>query len=183
MPLLMTLTWVLLLPIILSQKMHFSTTVEKHTASVISNLQTLSQKWERLLFTTGGAINLSKSFWILMDWQWKGGVACLSTLETSSHSLLLTEGYNFNNPISVPQLSPFIGYHTLGVYISPSGSSSPYAEVLKEKSVDYASQITGCSLSREEALMGSPSQSCPSRKNNAKRFSLQPLWLFSQNSI
>ncbi len=33
-------------------------------------LQTLSQRWERSLFTTGGAINLLKSFWILMAWKW-----------------------------------------------------------------------------------------------------------------
>jgi hypothetical protein len=26
--------------------------------------------WERALFTTGGAINLSKSFWVLMTWNW-----------------------------------------------------------------------------------------------------------------
>ncbi len=34
----------------------------KHKESAIINLQQLSQKWERLLFTFGGAINLHKSF-------------------------------------------------------------------------------------------------------------------------
>jgi hypothetical protein len=41
-------------PLIISQ--------HKHKESAIINLQQLSQKWERLLFTTGGAINLHKSF-------------------------------------------------------------------------------------------------------------------------
>jgi hypothetical protein len=34
-----------------------------HTASAIKNLQILAQRWERALFSTGEAINFSKSFW------------------------------------------------------------------------------------------------------------------------
>jgi hypothetical protein len=34
-----------------------------HSASAIKNLQILAQRWERALFSTGGAINFSKSFW------------------------------------------------------------------------------------------------------------------------
>jgi hypothetical protein len=78
----------------------------QHTTSVLTNLEELSQKWERLLFTTGGAINLSKSFWILVDWHWKQGVAVMRTPELTSYSLLLTEGYNVEHPIKEPQLSP-----------------------------------------------------------------------------
>jgi hypothetical protein len=38
-----------------------------------------------------------------------------------SHKLWLTAGYDTNNPVDVPQLSPYDSYHTLGAFISPSG--------------------------------------------------------------
>jgi hypothetical protein len=77
----------------------------------------------------------------------------MSTPELSHQSLHLMEGYDVNNPIPVPQLSPFKAYQTLGVYISPSGSSNIAANILKEKADDYAAKITGLSLSREAALL------------------------------
>jgi len=47
--------------------------------STIAILQQLGPTWERTLFSTGGAINLSKSFWILMVWKWINGAAKLLT--------------------------------------------------------------------------------------------------------
>jgi hypothetical protein len=100
----------------------------------------------------GSAINLSKSFWILIKWHWKQGSACMAPTDTSSHSLSPAKGYDISNPVPVPQLSPFKAYRTLGVYISPFGASNTASKVLKEKSDDYAEKITCSSLPREEAL-------------------------------
>jgi hypothetical protein len=41
--------------------------------TVVRDLQKVSQWWEKLLFTTGGALNLQKIFWILMSWKWQKG--------------------------------------------------------------------------------------------------------------
>jgi hypothetical protein len=130
----------------------FATTQKNHKDTVIANLQFLGQKWERLLFTTGGAINLQKSFWILMSWDWSKGRAILSTPSTSTDTLLLTEGYNITSPIEVPRLSPYSSYKTLGVYISPSGSSNQACLILKGKAIDYGVRLMGSHLNREEAL-------------------------------
>lgn len=43
-------------------------------ASVVSNLQVLAQQWECLLFSAGGALNLSKCFWFLISWRCTGGL-------------------------------------------------------------------------------------------------------------
>jgi hypothetical protein len=123
-----------------------------HGASATKNLQHLNQKWERLLFSTGGAINLQKSFWILMSWYWDKGKSILLTPQISSDTLTLTEGYNVEEDITVPRLSPYNNYRTLGVYISPSGSSEPASQILTEKSKDYAKHIAGSNLSKEEVL-------------------------------
>lgn len=36
----------------------------------ISRLKNLAQQWEHLLFATGGAMCLNKSFWYLISWKW-----------------------------------------------------------------------------------------------------------------
>jgi hypothetical protein len=49
------------------------------TDHLIQRLTHLSQHWERLLFSTGGAINLQKSHWYLMAWLWREGIPRLAT--------------------------------------------------------------------------------------------------------
>jgi hypothetical protein len=122
-----------------------------HKNETIQNLNTLSKKWEWLLFTTGGAINLKKSHWILMSWKWSNGTASLEAPVATSPQLLLTAGYDVENPVPVPQLSPYDSYKTLGVILSPSGSNTQSYRTLHAKGTEYASHITGSSLSREEA--------------------------------
>jgi hypothetical protein len=79
-------------------------------SSAVSNLATLSQEWEKLLFSTGGGINLTKSFWFLMSWTWKDGIATLLDYE--------------REPTEIPCIEPTSTYWTLGAYISPSGSTT-----------------------------------------------------------
>lgn len=71
---------------------HVSNVDQKlHSESALNNLQTLAQRWERALFTTGGAINFQKRFWFLFHWQWQRGVAKLAP-PPSNLQLQLTEG-------------------------------------------------------------------------------------------
>jgi hypothetical protein len=120
--------------------------------SAISNLQTLSQKWERGLFTTEGAISLQKSFWVLMAWQWRDGHALLLPPSLHSNQLSLTAGYDTHEKVIVPQLSPYATYRTLGAYLSPSGGMEKSFEVLRNYATDYATQIHDSSIRKEATL-------------------------------
>jgi hypothetical protein len=64
-----------------------------HATSAIRHLTEKSQAWERLLFPTGGALNLNKSHWFLMHWQWINGTAILDPID-HDRQLLLTAGYD-----------------------------------------------------------------------------------------
>lgn len=132
-------------------ELSFSKNQEQHKKSALENLTTLGQRWERLLFTTGGALNLHKSCWTLMAWKWTNGVAHLETPNNSSTSLLLTAGYDTTSPIPVPQISPLESYRTLGVFISPSGTMKKASDILQNYSLTYACSIMGSTLNREEA--------------------------------
>jgi len=118
---------------------------------VLQGIKHMAQSWERLLFTMGGAINLQKSSWSLLTWKWNKGVAKLSTNLQSPADLTLTAGYD-TNPVIVPRISPYDGFRTLGVHISPSGSVSLAISKLKQTSVEYATAITGSRLNRSAAL-------------------------------
>jgi len=119
--------------------------------AVLQSLQQMAQSWERLLFTTGGALNLQKSFWVLVSWEWKNGVARMSTIQQTPGELQLTAGYN-TSPVSVPRISPYEGFRTLGVYISPSGSTKVARKKLTDISLSYATAISGGRLNRGAAL-------------------------------
>jgi hypothetical protein len=94
------------------QELSFHENQNLHKNSAIANLHTLAQKWERLLFTNGGALNLNKSCWHLMAWNWSSGNAHLEIPNTTSKHLLLTAGNQTSTPISVPT-SPLLSYTKL----------------------------------------------------------------------
>jgi hypothetical protein len=135
------------------QSPHEVTLVDQklQSSSAVQNLQIFAQRWEKALYTTGGAINFAKSLWFVFHWKWSGGVARLVP-PPSTITLQLTEGDQIT-PISVPQLSVHDSYRTLGVHISPSGSTKQSFQVLMAKARDYQARIITSSLPREAALL------------------------------
>jgi len=113
------------------------------TTSIVDGLRYLAQSWERLLFTTGGALNLQKSFWVLLTWRWDKGVAKLLTPAQAPAELKLTAGYN-PIPVVVPRLCPSSGF--------PSGSLHSSIKQLHGASLTYANAITGCRLNKSATL-------------------------------
>jgi hypothetical protein len=103
---------------------------QREFTHTVSNLHTLAQHWERLLFTTGGAINLQKSFWYLMHWVWNKDKPRLATISQTSSSLHLTSGYSAT-PKTIPRIESTTAFRTLGVYISPSGCQKKQTEILR----------------------------------------------------
>ncbi|MFN9978586.1 MAG: hypothetical protein ACK53Y_01665, partial [bacterium] len=61
---------------------------------IVNRLTALGQHWERLLFTTGGAINFQKSHWYLMQWLWKQGIPNLATIGQAPATIEMTTGFN-----------------------------------------------------------------------------------------
>lgn len=123
-----------------------------HSNSAVKNLQVLAQRWERALFSTGGAINFSKSFWFVFHWRWTSGVPQFVD-PPSSLKLLLTEGNDIDQPVEVPIKSTNDTYRTLGVHISPSGSTKGSYAVLLAKAQDYQTKIMSSTLPQEAALL------------------------------
>lgn len=117
--------------------------------SAIRNLHILAQQWEKLLFATGGAISLDKSFWYCLSWKWSpAGIPHLSSNEQAPGRLQLTAGYNTDTSV-IRRMEVTDGYRTLGVQISPSGSNKLAISTLATQSHEFAGKIASSTLNRE----------------------------------
>ena len=117
-----------------------------------SHLQTLAQRWEKLLYSTGGALNLSKCFWFLLSWRWVHGKPVLQTSSTAPATLQMTSEGD-PTPVIIPRIEPTSTFRTLGVHISPSGSNKGALKVLQGIVFEYCNIVKGSNLTRQEALM------------------------------
>lgn len=84
-------------------------------SSATVNIQYLAQHWECLLFSMGGAINFQKRAWVLLAWNWTGGLPKLATITQMPADLYLTEDDSLGDPIKVPRLESTDTFRTLGV--------------------------------------------------------------------
>jgi hypothetical protein len=122
----------------------------KEVEHLVARLTALSQHWERLLFTTGGAINFQKSHWYLMTWLWKNGLPHLATARQSPAHMVLTTGYHRIQDV-VPHIEPSEGFCTLGGYLTPSGNYSKQAKVLRGYAETFREQLFSSTLTPTEA--------------------------------
>lgn len=122
---------------------------ERHL--LLSQLSSLSQHRERLLFSTGGAINLKKSHWYLMAWTWKNGVPKLATIQESPGELKLTTGYNAI-PDEVPRIQVTASFRTLGVFLVASGCQKKQFQILCQHAEHYRSQVLPSTLTPDEGF-------------------------------
>jgi hypothetical protein len=122
---------------------------ERHL--LLSQLSSLSQHRERLLFSTGGAINLKKSHWYLMAWTWKNGVPKLATIQESPGELKLTTGYNAI-PDEVPRIQVTASFRTLGVFLAASGCQKKQFQILCQYAEHYHSQVLPSTLTPDEGF-------------------------------
>jgi hypothetical protein len=116
----------------------------------MGRLRKLAQHWERLLFSTGGAINMQKSHWYILTWRWKNGNTSLLNSVPSISTMNLMSGYD-TRAHPVPSLPATLAYHTLGVHISPSGSQTRQIKVLRSHANVYHSAITNSTVMPDEA--------------------------------
>jgi hypothetical protein len=118
---------------------------------VMGRFRKLAQHWERLLFSTGGAINTQKSHSYILTWRWKNGNVSFLNSVASISTLNLTSGYD-TRAHPVPSLPATLAYHTLGVHISPSGSQTQHIKVFRSHANEYHSTITNSTLMPDEAI-------------------------------
>jgi hypothetical protein len=126
---------------------------QTQTELLTDNVGRLAQQWEKLLYSTGGALNLSKCFCFQLSWSWKGGKASLDSVKNTPAELYLTSEGELHTKIKIPRIETTSSFRTLGVHLSPSGSNKGASAVMASFILDYCTTIKGSHLSRQDALM------------------------------
>ena len=109
---------------------------------MINQLTQLVQTWEKLLFYSGGSLNLPKSSWYIMYWDWKNGRPHLRPAQLNdSHVALTTQGNDKDTPIPIKRTEINKANHILGVYLSPDGDFKTQIHILKKKADQFAYRL------------------------------------------
>jgi Reverse transcriptase (RNA-dependent DNA polymerase) len=134
--------------------------------TMIESLTTCAQLWEKLLHSTGGALELTKCFYRLLHWTWDHsgqpqmtplieidkaptpGIYQLNPKE--SFSIQLSQGSD-TTKTTILHKNPNISSKSLGVLSNPMGNWDDEASRLLTKSNAYAVQTLSHKMRRQDA--------------------------------
>jgi hypothetical protein len=109
--------------------------------TMIAKLNNIAQTWERLLFCSGGALNLSKCSWYTMYWDWKHGRPILRPIAPEDPHLSLDTQGNTNDPTPIKRMPLNKASRILGVYLAPDGNFTEQLRILKTKADGFAIRL------------------------------------------
>ena len=137
---------------------------------LLSEGQQVAQSWERLLFASGGALELSKCFVYLMYWDLSNGyhrliepneiAGCCSSGDKFIGPVALTYGDN-KIPNIIETESPKTGRRTLGVRIAPAGNWEDEFKFRRQQARTLAQQLNNATISKETAAIAYRMVICP----------------------
>lgn len=117
--------------------------------AMLCGLEIMAQKWEKLLYSTGGALELKKCFYYLVYWKWDDGIPYMSTGEDfSDTSINLTYGGD-NEQKQIERKETDESHRTLGVMVTPNGDFGAQHTKQKRFDHDYGHRLQASNLSPE----------------------------------
>jgi hypothetical protein len=116
-------------------------------------LQTDAQHWEKLLFTSGGKLELTKCFFYMLYWKFdEDGMPTLTPKAEIPHKLMLYQG-NETEQTEIEQKDCSEAHKTLGVMKAPNRSQVGQIQKLKAKCDEHATAILSNSVTNSDALL------------------------------
>ena len=140
----------------------------------VQAITTVAQKWERLLFSTGGALAPGKCFFYVVKWEWDAhGKAVMRKTHALDDPLLLYAGHDFI-PQQVPRKEVSAGHRTLGVRLDPNITFKDEVVYLKQVSNKIAGRLRRTNLSKSEVRTAFRTMYLPKLCYSASVASLSP---------
>ena len=109
-------------------------------AQVMAQLQSVLSTWEGTLRATGGALAPEKSYWYLIDWEWKNKQWQYRSKEDNPGSLQLSHGTT-GEPQVIERLDPHEAQEVLGVMVQPDGPEDDKKDHLMQKTEKWCDAI------------------------------------------
>ncbi len=117
------------------------------TLRIRKKIQKVAQTWEKLLFITGGKLELTKCFWVPVQWSWKKGVPILKKVSPRSGKLYLTESES-GEIVEIPLFKHSGAPKRLGIRYSTNGLWGAEYKYWKTYTTEYISAVRKAKLDR-----------------------------------
>jgi hypothetical protein len=109
--------------------------------TMIAKLNHIAQTWEKILFYSGGALNLSKCSWYTVYWDWKKGRPPLRMIHKDDPTLTMATQGQTTDLSAIRRMETSDVSRILGVYLAPDGNFFDQLRVLKTKADGYAIRL------------------------------------------
>jgi len=113
----------------------------------------LVQTWEKLLYSTGGALNPDKCFWYAMLWDYDGIAPRLHNKSELNHHILQLTNSTTGSTHNIAQKDVNNATRTLGVRLSPTGNMTNELQWLTEKAGKFKLMLDRCQLRNREVFI------------------------------
>ena len=110
---------------------HFQNSPTNDVDDVIQRAQANHTILERMIQATSGAVNPSKTFWWLIDFQWSHGIWRLKTIAQKPATILSRD--KFGHVCTIPRKNTTEEERILGVFLSPSSKGVEQTKALRSK--------------------------------------------------
>jgi hypothetical protein len=121
------------------------------TATELTNrMATEAQKWNDLLWSSGGALEIPKCSFHMIESEWRHDGTPFLRGGTHAPKLYVNNGLV---PSQVTQKSNYKSHKTLGCHINPANRMTKQFEILKHKSDKAATMIQANSFTHQEARL------------------------------
>jgi hypothetical protein len=119
---------------------------------IVGHLQHTAQSWERILYSSGGALEIPKCFWYLTYWEWNNGRPSMMNSVSAPATIALTKG---SVPVYtvVQRKETWEAMRTLGVRVAPDGNYKSEYLFLKAKADNFARRLMTSRLSKMDTFI------------------------------
>lgn len=123
--------------------------------TLVQTMCNTAQRWERLLYATGGALNLMKCFWYGVQWHFTdSGVPKMMRIKDDDPGIELTCGSNLQIKHSIKRIETTKGMRTLGVRLAPNGNDQDEFNYRMEEATTMRDRLKVAPLNREHVGVG-----------------------------
>jgi hypothetical protein len=120
---------------------------------MLDDFEKAAQKWERLLFTSGGALEMSKCLWYCLHWYWDAdGREQATIFGKDGPELKITRGMDKEVRTAIERREVTQSHKTLGVRLEPLGLFNDEFDFLLNKAKRYATRLEASSLGSYDSL-------------------------------
>ena len=119
-------------------------------------MQSGAQKWERLLYATGGALNHAKCFWYGITWNFsKNGRCTMQNIPAPDDpTIQLTAGNDINQHHMIQRINTSQGTRTLGVRLAPDGNDKDEYQYRLKQAKTMRQRLCQAPLGRSHTYTG-----------------------------